>query len=227
MCWGLHGEGQAAGMLRSTPVVDGLLTVNFEDLRQVIREASTTCGAIHVMAVFHGTAFRFSQAQRDVSGRRQVRHVRKVTAKRGLPTAHPPLTGTLKDVTRASSPAAHSVVPASHLSGRPVLHPHSHSVPEGSFERNCSDLPPNVEHVEYGLKPRSLIPPESETTECGHLHPPTRGSEPGWVERPRHGSSPVGSVRRSTSVTGDIEIQNFKTLIRKSAEERPQVRKSF
>lgn len=55
---------QTEGMVRSVTVDDGLLTVDFEDLRPVIPNASTSCGHLSLIAQLNGTAFQFEEVER-------------------------------------------------------------------------------------------------------------------------------------------------------------------
>lgn len=57
-------SGDTAGMLRSVTLTDGLLTVDFEDLRPVIPNASTSCGSASVTAQLNNTAFQFPDVER-------------------------------------------------------------------------------------------------------------------------------------------------------------------
>lgn len=52
-------ETPATGMLRSAELEDGLLTIDFADLRYVMNNASTTCGAFTLRAELNATAFQF------------------------------------------------------------------------------------------------------------------------------------------------------------------------
>lgn len=66
---GAEGAGsffsnETAGMLRSTELSDGLLTVDFGDLRPVIPNASTSCGSFSLIAQLNGTAFQFPEVER-------------------------------------------------------------------------------------------------------------------------------------------------------------------
>ncbi len=51
-------------MVRSVTLESGLLTVDFEDLRPVIPNASTSCGHLSLIAQLNGTAFQFAQVDR-------------------------------------------------------------------------------------------------------------------------------------------------------------------
>lgn len=51
-------------MVRSVTLDAGLLTVNFEDLRPVIPNASTSCGHMSLIAQLNGTAFQFADVDR-------------------------------------------------------------------------------------------------------------------------------------------------------------------
>lgn len=52
------------GMVRSITIAGGLLTVDFEDLRPVIPNASTSCGSFSLIAQLNGTAFQFEEVDR-------------------------------------------------------------------------------------------------------------------------------------------------------------------
>lgn len=52
------------GMVRSVTVDNGLLTVDFEDLRPVIPNASTSCGHMSLIAQLNGTGFQFEEVDR-------------------------------------------------------------------------------------------------------------------------------------------------------------------
>ena len=58
------GVDSAEGMLLSTVVDDGLLTVDFGDLRSLMNNASTSCGAFELRAVLNATAFQFPEVDR-------------------------------------------------------------------------------------------------------------------------------------------------------------------
>lgn len=51
-------------MVASATVDDGVLTVNFDDLRSIIPNASTTCGAMALLAQLSTTAFQFDDVER-------------------------------------------------------------------------------------------------------------------------------------------------------------------
>ena len=51
-------------MVASATVDDGVLTVNFDDLRSVIPNASTTCGSMALLAQLTTTAFQFDDVER-------------------------------------------------------------------------------------------------------------------------------------------------------------------
>ncbi len=55
---------ETRGMVRSVTLESGLLTVDFEDLRPVIPNASTSCGHLSLIAQLNGTAFQFAQVDR-------------------------------------------------------------------------------------------------------------------------------------------------------------------
>lgn len=57
-------SNETAGMLRSVELSNGLLTVDFEDLRPVIPNASTSCGHLSLIAQLNGTAFQFPEVER-------------------------------------------------------------------------------------------------------------------------------------------------------------------
>lgn len=57
-------SNETAGMLRSVELSSGLLTVDFEDLRPVIPNASTSCGHFSLIAQLNGTAFQFPEVER-------------------------------------------------------------------------------------------------------------------------------------------------------------------
>jgi hypothetical protein len=57
------GEQQAEGMLRSAELDDGLLAVDFGDLRPLMNDASTTCGAFSLRAELNATAFQFPEVE--------------------------------------------------------------------------------------------------------------------------------------------------------------------
>lgn len=57
-------SAETEGMVRSVTVDDGLLTVDFEDLRPVIPNASTSCGHMSLIAQLNGTAFQFEEVDR-------------------------------------------------------------------------------------------------------------------------------------------------------------------
>jgi spore germination protein GerM len=52
------------GMVRSVTVEGSLLTVDFEDLRPLIPNASTSCGSFSLIAQLNGTAFQFEELDR-------------------------------------------------------------------------------------------------------------------------------------------------------------------
>ena len=58
------GEQAAEGMLHSAELDNGLLTVDFGDLRAVMSNASTSCGAFSLRAELNATAFQFPQVDR-------------------------------------------------------------------------------------------------------------------------------------------------------------------
>ena len=51
------------GMVASAAVDDGLLVVDFDDLRSVIPNASTTCGSMALLAQLTNTAFQFDDVE--------------------------------------------------------------------------------------------------------------------------------------------------------------------
>lgn len=55
---------QTSGMVRSVSLNDGLLVVDFEDLRSVMNNASTSCGSESLLAQLNSTAFQFEQVDR-------------------------------------------------------------------------------------------------------------------------------------------------------------------
>ena len=57
-------SSKTEGMIRSTTVENGLLTVDFDDLRTVIPNASTSCGHMSLIAQLNGTAFQFEEVDR-------------------------------------------------------------------------------------------------------------------------------------------------------------------
>jgi spore germination protein GerM len=57
-------SAETEGMIRTVQIVDGLLTVGFDDLRPVIPNASTSCGSFSLIAQLNGTAFRFEEVKR-------------------------------------------------------------------------------------------------------------------------------------------------------------------
>ena len=52
------------GMVASAAVDDGLLVVDFDDMRSVIPNASTTCGSMALLAQLTSTAFQFDDVER-------------------------------------------------------------------------------------------------------------------------------------------------------------------
>ena len=58
------GEQAAEGMLHSAELDDGLLTVDFGDLRAVMNNASTSCGTFSLRAELNATAFQFPDVDR-------------------------------------------------------------------------------------------------------------------------------------------------------------------
>ncbi|MCJ7781801.1 MAG: GerMN domain-containing protein, partial [Acidimicrobiia bacterium] len=52
------------GMVASAAVDDGLLVVDFDDLRSVIPNASTSCGSMALLAQLTSTAFQFDDVER-------------------------------------------------------------------------------------------------------------------------------------------------------------------
>ena len=57
-------SADTTGMVASATVDDGVLTVTFDDLRSVIPNASTTCGAMALLAQLSTTAFQFDDVER-------------------------------------------------------------------------------------------------------------------------------------------------------------------
>jgi spore germination protein GerM len=55
---------ETTGMLRSVSLDSGLLTVDFDDLRPVIPNASTSCGSFSLIAELNETAFQFPEVER-------------------------------------------------------------------------------------------------------------------------------------------------------------------
>jgi len=53
-----------AGSVRSASLDGGLLTVDFEDVRGDLNNASTTCGSEALLAQLNGTAFQFIEVER-------------------------------------------------------------------------------------------------------------------------------------------------------------------
>jgi len=53
-----------AGTVRSATLDGGLLTVDFEDFRNDLNNASTTCGSEALLAQLNGTAFQFAEVAR-------------------------------------------------------------------------------------------------------------------------------------------------------------------
>lgn len=53
-----------AGSVRSASLDSGLLTVDFEDVRGDLNNASTTCGSEALLAQLNGTAFQFIEVER-------------------------------------------------------------------------------------------------------------------------------------------------------------------
>ncbi len=61
---GSYFSDETAGMLRSVNFDNGLLTVDFDDLRPVIPNASTSCGSFSLIAQLNSTAFQFPEVER-------------------------------------------------------------------------------------------------------------------------------------------------------------------
>ena len=57
-------SAETTGMVASATVNDGVLVVNFDDLRSVIPNASTTCGSMALLAQLTATAFQFDDVER-------------------------------------------------------------------------------------------------------------------------------------------------------------------
>lgn len=57
-------SADTTGMVASATVNDGVLAVNFDDLRSVIPNASTTCGSMALLAQLTTTAFQFDDVER-------------------------------------------------------------------------------------------------------------------------------------------------------------------
>ena len=57
-------SAETEGMVESVTFDDGLLTVDFDDLRPVILNASTSCGHMSLIAQLNGTAFQFDEVDR-------------------------------------------------------------------------------------------------------------------------------------------------------------------
>lgn len=57
-------SAETAGMVSSVTLENGLLTVDFDDLRPVLNNASTTCGSFSLLAQLNGTAFGFDDVER-------------------------------------------------------------------------------------------------------------------------------------------------------------------
>ena len=57
-------SAETTGMVASAAVNDGVLVVDFDDLRSVIPNASTTCGSMALLAQLNTTAFQFDDVER-------------------------------------------------------------------------------------------------------------------------------------------------------------------
>ena len=57
-------SAETTGMVASAIVNDGVLVVNFDNLRSVIPNASTTCGSMALLAQLSTTAFQFDDVER-------------------------------------------------------------------------------------------------------------------------------------------------------------------
>lgn len=57
-------SAETAGMVRAVSLNQGLLIVDFEDLRPVMPNASTSCGSFSLLAQLNGTAFQFAEVER-------------------------------------------------------------------------------------------------------------------------------------------------------------------
>lgn len=57
-------SAETTGMVASAIVNDGVLVVNFDDLRSVIPNASTSCGSMALLAQLSTTAFQFDDVER-------------------------------------------------------------------------------------------------------------------------------------------------------------------
>jgi spore germination protein GerM len=57
-------SAETTGMVASAVADDGVLVVNFDDLRSVIPNASTTCGSMALLAQLTTTAFQFDDVER-------------------------------------------------------------------------------------------------------------------------------------------------------------------
>lgn len=57
-------SAETTGMVASATVNDGVLAVDFDDLRSVIPNASTTCGSMALLAQLSTTAFQFDDVER-------------------------------------------------------------------------------------------------------------------------------------------------------------------
>ncbi len=61
-----------AGSVRSVNLTDGLLVVDFEDFRQLLPNATSSCGSGSLLAQLHSTVFQFSEVDRvryEIEGR--------------------------------------------------------------------------------------------------------------------------------------------------------------
>jgi len=57
-------SAETTGMVASAIVNDGVLVVDFDDLRSVIPNASTSCGSMALLAQLSTTAFQFDDVER-------------------------------------------------------------------------------------------------------------------------------------------------------------------
>ncbi len=57
-------SGATADVVKSAILTDGLLTVDFADLRPLIPNASASCGSEALLAQLNGTAFQFAEVER-------------------------------------------------------------------------------------------------------------------------------------------------------------------
>jgi spore germination protein GerM len=55
---------ESSGTVRSVTLENGLLVVDFSDFREVIPNASTSCGSTSLLAQLNTTAFQFDEVER-------------------------------------------------------------------------------------------------------------------------------------------------------------------